>query len=206
MSVEIDQPELVRSDLAVEDRPNDSVGERLRRAREAQELTQEDLARRLRLSVRTLVDIESDDYRHCQALIYVQGYLRGYARAVGLPEQEILDQFSLSPWALEQKLQFSKGMSVKTSQMKKTFSYEHSDTGYHRKYQRQPLRWVGWGLLALLVLVFILWWQGQRLHLPSLQEASPVNLVPTEPSQSVVPGAVPPVEASHSPEVGTAAR
>ncbi len=66
-----------------------SIGMRLRSARNAAGLSIEDVARGSRIGVGILTAIESDDLAALGAPIYARGYLRAYARAVGLPEAAV---------------------------------------------------------------------------------------------------------------------
>ncbi len=65
-------------------------GQRLREAREAHKLTQEEAATQLRMQLRIIEALESDDYSGLPGATFVQGYLRSYARLLGLPEESIL--------------------------------------------------------------------------------------------------------------------
>ena len=66
-----------------------SIGMRLRSARNAAGLSVEDVARSSRIGVGILPAIESADLAALGAPIYARGYLRAYARAVGLPEAAV---------------------------------------------------------------------------------------------------------------------
>jgi cytoskeleton protein RodZ len=66
--------------------PPTSLGTRLRLAREARELGLEQVSRALRIPVARLADLERDEYDAIGAPVYLRGYLRSYARHVGLPE------------------------------------------------------------------------------------------------------------------------
>ena len=80
-----------------------SVGMRLRAARNAAGLSLEDVARSSRIGVAILGAIESDDLSSLGAPIYARGYLRAYARAVGLPEAAVagaLEARAVQPPAL----------------------------------------------------------------------------------------------------------
>ena len=80
------------------DEPIATLGQRLVAASNAQGLSQADIAKEMRLSLQTVIDIESDDYSHGSAIIYLRGYLRGYARLVGLNPDEVLADFEKSDW------------------------------------------------------------------------------------------------------------
>ena len=64
--------------------PGTGLGGRLVQAREAQGLTLAVVADKLRLSAATLQALESDRYEDLPEPIFVRGYLRAYARLVGM--------------------------------------------------------------------------------------------------------------------------
>lgn len=66
-----------------------SVGERLRRAREARGLTLEDVATQTRVPIRHLRAIEDSNWEELPAVTYTVGFGRSYANAVGLDGSEI---------------------------------------------------------------------------------------------------------------------
>ena len=68
-------------------------GERCRRAREAQGMTQAEAAQRLHLSLTYLQSLDADDYERLPEATFVKGYLRNYARLLGLPAEEIAGTF-----------------------------------------------------------------------------------------------------------------
>jgi len=73
---------------------NMSIGERLSAARKARTLTTETVAEELKLDVNMIEAIERDDKAVLPAAIFVQGYLRRYARLVGLPEDELVRDYA----------------------------------------------------------------------------------------------------------------
>ena len=68
-------------------------GERCRKAREAQGMTQAQAAQRLHLSLTYLQSLDADDYERLPEATFVKGYLRNYARLLGLPADEIANTF-----------------------------------------------------------------------------------------------------------------
>ena len=68
----------------------DLPGNQLRRAREAAGLSVEDVARQLHLAIEIIQYLEAGEYDRLAGTIYVTGYLRAYARVVGLDEDAIL--------------------------------------------------------------------------------------------------------------------
>ncbi|CNH01465.1 cytoskeleton protein RodZ [Yersinia pekkanenii] len=68
----------------------ETTGVRLRQAREALGLTQQNVAERLCLKVSTIRDIEEDKAHANLASTFHRGYIRSYAKLVHLPEDELL--------------------------------------------------------------------------------------------------------------------
>lgn len=69
-----------------------TVGERLREAREARGLTLEEVAAQTRIPVRHLTSLETGDWARLPAPTYSIGFAKNYAGAVGLDKPEIVDQ------------------------------------------------------------------------------------------------------------------
>ena len=78
-------------------------GPRLRTARERMDLSLDDVAERLHLHAATIEALETNAYALLPAPTFVRGYLRGYARLVGLAPEPVVDEFDsqgLKPPAL----------------------------------------------------------------------------------------------------------
>ena len=67
----------------------DSIGERLRKAREAQDMTLDDVASRTRIPIRHLQHIEKGEWDALPAATYSIGFTRAYANVVGLNGNEL---------------------------------------------------------------------------------------------------------------------
>lgn len=76
------------------DTNNSVIGARLRDARVAQRLKPGEVAEELHLDVDIIDAIEHGDMTKLPAPIFVQGYVRSYARLVGLPEDELTREFT----------------------------------------------------------------------------------------------------------------
>jgi len=79
--------------------PNDKTtvlgpGRLLQIAREEKNLRPEDVAYEIRLTPSQVLALDEDDYSKMPEETYVRGYLRNYARLVGVPENEILMAFA----------------------------------------------------------------------------------------------------------------
>lgn len=68
-------------------------GERLTQARDALNLSIEDVATKLHLTKRCIIDLEENNYHTSIPLTFMRGYLRAYARMLELPENEIMNAF-----------------------------------------------------------------------------------------------------------------
>ena len=119
------------------------VGDKLRAAREAQGLTIEEIASSTRIPKRHLATIESGGYDGLPAPTYSAGFIKSWARRLGLDGQALADQFRVEMGVL----------SVEPSQ---PLPYEPADP------RRTPP--AGLALLALLVAVVVglgyLYWRG----------------------------------------------
>ena len=71
-----------------------SIGARLAAARKECELEIRVVANELNLDTRIIEALESDDAAALPAAIFVKGYLRNYARLVGLPEDELVRDYA----------------------------------------------------------------------------------------------------------------
>ncbi len=69
------------------------AGARLKEARQARNISLEEIARELHLDVETLRDLEANRFEAFSAPVFSKGYLRRYAGLVGVPEAEVLTDF-----------------------------------------------------------------------------------------------------------------
>jgi cytoskeleton protein RodZ len=71
-----------------------AIGARLRAARNQCNLQIEQVAEQLHLHPRIITAMENDDQAALPEPIFVQGYLRNYARLVGLPADEMVRRYN----------------------------------------------------------------------------------------------------------------
>jgi cytoskeleton protein RodZ len=69
-----------------------TVGKQLQEARLAKNWTPELAARETKIKIERLRDLEADDYSHFTSPTYARGFVRTYARSLGLDEYRILRQ------------------------------------------------------------------------------------------------------------------
>lgn len=139
-------------------------GKILAEARQAQGIQQNDVAKKLHLSVRVIKDIEADDYEHFSALIYLRGYLRVYARAVGISEKKVLA--ALDAMGVAKNIDRQERIVQRaTSQL----DIPMTSASITRKRRILPL--MSFLIFVILVSLVVLWWQDQsrsvKLSLPN---------------------------------------
>jgi cytoskeleton protein RodZ len=71
-----------------------TLGEKLRQAREERGISISEVAEQTRISPHYLASIENDDYRTLPGGIFNKGFVKSYAKYVGLDEQEALADYS----------------------------------------------------------------------------------------------------------------
>ncbi len=74
------------------------IGARLNHARTMANLALQDIADRTKISLRFLAAIENDDFSALPGHVYIYGFTRAFARAVGLDEESLVA-------ALKEKMQ-----------------------------------------------------------------------------------------------------
>ena len=87
MNLEIDRP--MDEQAYTNEFEHLTVGERLRRAREAKGMSLEEIASQTRIPVRHLQHIEKEEWDALPAITYCVGFVRSYANAVGLDGSEL---------------------------------------------------------------------------------------------------------------------
>ncbi len=75
------------------DRRSSDIGTELSAARARKNLTLSDLSRRTKINSQTLQAIERNEFTRVPGGIFVRGYLRAYAREVGLDAEEIVARY-----------------------------------------------------------------------------------------------------------------
>lgn len=73
---------------------SETLGEKLRQAREARGLSISDIAEQTRISALYLSCIENDDYRTLPGGIFNKGFVKSFAKSVGIDEQEALQDYA----------------------------------------------------------------------------------------------------------------
>src|ERR1043165_3984675 len=80
-----------------EKRTKEPVGQFLRRPREERQMSIEEIARSTRVPMDSVTRIEADQFDELPGEVFVRGFLKSYARAVGLPAEEVLARYTAGP-------------------------------------------------------------------------------------------------------------
>ncbi len=143
----------------------DGPGSQLRKARERKGLEQARVAAQLHLSQSMIQALEWDDYEKLPAAVFVQGYLRNYARLLGVDENAVISAY--------QELQPSDEQPpLPRNQPDQVARELHSD---HRL-----IRYVTWGVVLVLGVLLFFWWQG-RMSVPETAVSSDTDREVAEP-------------------------
>ena len=167
----------------------DGPGSQLRKARERQGLDQAKMAAQLHLSQSLIEALEWDDYEKLPAAVFVQGYLRNYARLLGVNEEAVIEAFQqLQPDAQTQPLTRNQPDEVA------------------KDLHKGPRlgTYIVSGLVVLVGILIFFWWQGQLEEesetIVSEEEAGEVEpaLSPEQPDSLTLRPQAPPLPAEET--------
>ena len=138
-----------------------SIGEKLRLARETRGIALRDISEQTRISMRYLEAIEADDYGHLPGGIFNRSFIRAYAKFIGYDEHEAIEDYAQT---LRERGESTDENSTKPRAMVYT-------DGAHT---RSPLFTLLLAIIILAALSFAVWaglyfYQrstGQKMHLP----------------------------------------
>ncbi len=121
-------------------------GSQLRKARERQGLELAKVASQLHLNQSMVHALEWDDYDKLPAAVFVQGYLRKYARLLGVDEDTVIQTYQeLQPDAEQQPLPRN----------------QPDEVALELHSENRLLRYVSWGILLVLGVAVFFWLQGR---------------------------------------------
>ena len=128
----------------------------LKAKREALGLTQKQVADRLRLRLSIIQSLEENNFASDQVATFTRGYLRSYAKAVGIKESVILASFDdcYPTVVAEQPMQ---------SFSKKTKREKHDSR----------IMTLTWGIFAIIIGISSLWWWQNQEQENVVVESSP---------------------------------
>jgi cytoskeletal protein RodZ len=141
-----------------------SIGEKLRLARETRGIALRDISDQTRISMRYLEAIETDDYRHLPGGIFNRSFIRAYAKFIGYDENEAIEDYTR---ALRER-----GEADDEGSSKPFRSVVYTDESV--SHNRSPLFTLLLAIIILAALSLAVWaglyfYQrstGQKMHLP----------------------------------------
>jgi cytoskeleton protein RodZ len=126
------------------------LGHKLKLAREAKKLSVEKVSKQLFLNQQRIIDIEADDYSRISSPLFIRGYLRSYAKLLGIPEEEINEDID--------KLDFNLPASLADSSMITYTPKQNLSPRFRRCF-----RWINIGLVVLVIILVLVWWNGRKI-------------------------------------------
>jgi cytoskeleton protein RodZ len=154
-------------------------GERLKRIREAQGLDLSRVAALLHLGEDKLEALEADQYDRLPGSVFTQGYLRNYARLLGVPTEPLLAAYHELHGPREPLPE------LHIAQVRHEVGSGHL-----------LVRLITWGIVIGLIALVVIWWRGY-LQWPSVTEswddgsatvAETADALPGEPGSTMLPG------------------
>lgn len=118
-------------------------GKQLREIRIAKDMDINRVASLLHLNVSMLEALEADDFSKLPSVVFVQGYLRNYARLLDIPAAPILDAFHQYRPADEE------AMNLKAAQIKHEVRSSHT-----------IIRLTTWLIVIAIIALVVTWWRG----------------------------------------------
>jgi cytoskeletal protein RodZ len=74
----------------------ETVGQYLRRQRESKQMSIEEIARSTRVPMSSVERIESDQFDELPGEVFVRGFLKSYARSLGVSSDDVLAKYTAS--------------------------------------------------------------------------------------------------------------
>ena len=140
----------------------ESLGDLLRQSREDKGLDVREAADALKISADFVRALESEQYEVLPGETFIKGYLKGYARLLGLDEDDVLARFSM--------------VDMPQSHAGQKTSY---DAVSQRNNRRSRVMFTALSLVLLVVAAGgIYWWQGSQ----TAEVQSPVVAAESEPA------------------------
>jgi cytoskeleton protein RodZ len=123
-----------------------SIGGILLLARTEMGLSQDDIAKKLYLSITYIALIENDEFDQLQQkAVFIRGYIRSYARLVNLPEDEIVSLLDRS--------------GIKDKEKPRDESYR--STREQINARDKNMRIVTYSIVGLFLVLLFIWWHSR---------------------------------------------
>ncbi|NVJ55483.1 MAG: DUF4115 domain-containing protein [Vibrionaceae bacterium] len=133
------------------------AGTLLKHKREQLGLSQKQIADRLRLRVSIIQSIENNQFASDQVATFTKGYLRSYAKVVGMDVNTVLKAYSSEEKTVEPEAQEMKSFSRKTN----------------REKHDSRIMTLTWGIVIVIIGISSLWWwQNQETAVEDLTSST----------------------------------
>ncbi|GAB4223763.1 MAG: hypothetical protein Tsb005_19700 [Gammaproteobacteria bacterium] len=120
-----------------------TLGARLQKAREKMKLSRDEIARKLFLTTPIIKSIEECNFKLLPEPVFIRGYLRSYAKLVGLPPDELIAEFN----------------QIKIKREKRQLPKQELCRPQVTSKDR-PVRWLTYFIVVGMVVLVALWWHG----------------------------------------------
>ena len=147
-----------QSEFSSEESPRTAIGQRLIAARNAKGMTIQRAAQQLKLGEQWLINFEQDRFENASP-VFVRGYLKSYAKLLGINAEELLADLP----TIESEVSQQNALPLEYQQ--------------HRRLPNRIWRLLGYGLSGLIVLLVIGWWHShwETLHQTNVKNSAPIS-------------------------------
>ncbi|MFQ1742907.1 cytoskeleton protein RodZ [Aeromonas veronii] len=179
----IEQPH----DFQQDDSQAAGPGQLLRNAREQLGWTREQVASRIHLRLTLIAAIESDTYDKHTSHTFIRGYLRTYAKLVGIPEETILAAYD--------KLGLTPPDNIDMQSFSRRSRQQANDS---------RLKVVTWLVILVLIALSVAWWWQSTSRRSAGDEALAATEMSATSSTPAEPAITPPDAINTAPVEGAA--
>lgn len=120
------------------------AGSRLRAAREARGLSTAEVAAQLHLTRSVIDALETDNYDAGPGPVFMRGYLRSYARLMGLPTDELLIQLD----------------GVEGASWTEPPRVMRKPARTQARMSDRPVRWITYAIVGGIIALTVVWWRS----------------------------------------------
>lgn len=176
-----------------------SLGEELRRERELRGISLKEIADATKIGKRYLEAIEKSDFKTLPAPVFTRGFVREYARYLGLSSDDLVARYSQIVSEAEALAESSEPTPFRPQQRPDRPSRE-----IPRPYARVDRNWI-WFAAILMVIVAVMWGVREYQYRQAPKNAARPSVVETDspaPIASAPQPAAPPAATATTPVTG----
>lgn len=162
----------------------DPLGDYLKQARKKKGLSLEQLSSRTKIQEHHLIALESEDFANLPAKVFAKGFVRSYAKALGLEEEEALQRF----------------LDTSRTFYAQPHPEDAEQTHVQVTLEAPPRQGVNWSLVfgGLIVVVALAIWYGfPEKQTTEIVLSEPEDSISTEPIEEPI---LPIIDSNEDPE------